>query len=60
MTLYRIRMTYCLNVQANTREEAFAKACKQIAENPNIVISTVEDSSVPQERSVVKRLLTGR
>jgi hypothetical protein len=60
MTLYRIKLTYCINIDASSQNEAFRQACDQIKAAPNVVISGVEDARFAQHRPVWKRLILGR
>ena len=59
--LYRIRYQYCMNVQANSKSEAFGKAVRLIREHPEITINSVEQADKPKGNpSLIKRIITGQ
>lgn len=60
MTLFRVKLQFCLTVEAESAESAHKAVCKQIKEFPQSVISSVEDARYSNHRPAWKRLLWGR
>lgn len=58
--LYRIRFQWGWTVQAESQQEAFAKAVKMVAAMPEGFITGVEDATLAKPKSLFYRLLTGK
>lgn len=53
--VYKVRLNYCLQIEASSSSEAYRKARELIKKEPSIALNGVERT----ERSVLKMLLFG-
>ena len=59
--LYRVRLQYAILIEARNSEEAFAKGCKTIQDNPGSHIARIERADqTTGKRSIVKRIISGK
>ena len=59
--LYRVRLQYCLHIEASSKSEAFYKASQALKTNPGAAIAQIEQADAPKGNpSLWKRILTGK
>jgi hypothetical protein len=59
--LYKVRLQFCLHVEAGSKSEAFTKASRILQTNPGSAIASVEQADAPKGNPPLwKRLLTGK
>jgi hypothetical protein len=59
--LYRVRLQYCLHIEAVSKSDAFHKASQTLKANPGAAIAQIEQADAPKGNPPLwKRILTGK